>query len=383
MRVIPPLTVDETNLTDTTVGEPDAGETAWSSGSTYVLGDRVVNATTHRTYESQQGQQKVVTFDLATDQVLWTNHGLAASTPVVFTTTGALPTELTAGTVYYVVADTVDSFKVSASIGGSFLGLSGTPSGTNTVTANPNKGHDPTTDDGTWWADVGPTNKWAMWDLLRSTATVAASPLVVEVTPGQRIDACALVGLEADEALIEAIVDSAVIKSWEIPLRYRVVTSWYEHLKTPFTTKNVTAVWDIPAITSLVLRITLTRATGDVVCGGVVIGRQVYIGEAQYGAENDATNYSRITTDEDGNTTLNPRRSVPRTRQNVRFLKDRSAKLLELRRLLAAKPAFWSAVDDPTNGYFEPLQVLGFYDAFTLTFDQPSYGLLALSLKEL
>jgi hypothetical protein len=383
VRALPPITVDATTLTSTTVSEPDTGETAWSSGSTYVLGDRVINTTTHRTYESQQGVQKVVTFDLTANTVAWVNHGLAPTTAVVFTTTGTLPTGITAGVEYYVLQDTSDTFKISANKGGSEIDLSGSPSGTHTATASPNKGHDPTTDDGTWWADVGPTNKWAMWDLLRSTATVAASPLVVEVTPGQRIDACALVGLEADEALIEAIVDSVVIKSWEIPLRYRIVTSWYEHLTTPFTFQNVTAIWDVPAITDLVLRITLTRATGDVVCGGVVMGRQAYLGEAQYGAENDATNYSRITTDDDGNTTLNPRRSVPRTRQNVRFLKDRSAKLLELRRLLNAKPAFWSAVDDPTNGYFEPLQILGFYDGFTMTFDQPSHGLLALSLKEL
>lgn len=383
MRALPPITVDATTLTSTTVSEPDTGETAWSSGSTYVLGDRVINTTTHRTYESQQGVQKVVTFDLTANTVSWVNHGLAPTTAVVFTTTGTLPTGITAGVEYYVLQDTSDTFKISANKGGSEIDLSGSPSGTHTATASPNKGHDPTTDDGTWWADVGPTNKWAMWDLLRSTATVAASPLVVEVTPGQRIDACALVGLEADEALIEAIVDSVVIKSWTITLLGRVVTSWLEWLTTPFTYQNVTAIWDIPAVTDLVLRITLTRATGNVVCGGVVIGRQVYLGEAQYGAENDATNYSRITTDDDGNTVLNPRRSVPRTRQNVRFLKDRSAKLLETRRLLNAKPAFWSAIDDPTNGFFEPLQILGIYDGFTLTFDQPSHGMLALSLKEL
>lgn len=383
MKVIPPLTVDATNLTSTTVEEPDTGETVWSALSTYVLGDAVISTTTHRTYKSQQGQQQTVTFNLTDNTVGWVNHGLAPTTPVMFSTTGALPTGITAGTLYYVLADTSDTFKISAKKGGSEIDLSGTPSGTNTVTANPNKGHDPTTDDGTWWADAGPTNKWAMWDLLRSTATVAASPLVVEVTPGQRIDSCALVGIEADEALIEAIVDSVVIKSWTIPLRDRNVTTWYEHLTTPFTYKNVTAVWDIPAITDLVLRITLTRATGDVVCGGVVIGRQIYLGEAQYGAENDATDYSRVITDEDGNTKLTPGRSVPRTRQNVRFLKDRSAKLLEVRRLLKGAPAFWSAVDDPANGYFEPLQLLGFYDGFTLTFDQPSHGILALSLKEL
>lgn len=46
--------------------------------------------------------------------VSWTAHGLLAGTPVKFSTTGALPTGLTAGTTYYVSATglTANSFSV-------------------------------------------------------------------------------------------------------------------------------------------------------------------------------------------------------------------------------------------------------------------------------
>lgn len=45
-----------------------------------------------------------------------TDHGLSAQEPVVFATTGALPTGLTAGTIYYVIAAglTANNFRVSA-----------------------------------------------------------------------------------------------------------------------------------------------------------------------------------------------------------------------------------------------------------------------------
>jgi hypothetical protein len=67
--------------------------------------------------------------------VSWTAHGLIDGTPVVFTTTGALPTGLTAGTVYYVVSSAANSFSVATTYGGSAINTSGSQSGTHTVTA--------------------------------------------------------------------------------------------------------------------------------------------------------------------------------------------------------------------------------------------------------
>lgn len=70
--------------------------------------------------------------------VTWTGHGLEANTPVVFSTTGALPTGLTAGTTYYVktVLD-VDTFTVSATPGGTVIDTSSAGSGVHTATTEP------------------------------------------------------------------------------------------------------------------------------------------------------------------------------------------------------------------------------------------------------
>lgn len=70
--------------------------------------------------------------------ITWTGHGLEANTPVVFTTTGALPTGLTAGTTYYVktVSD-ANSFTVSATPGGTAVDTSSAGSGVHTATSQP------------------------------------------------------------------------------------------------------------------------------------------------------------------------------------------------------------------------------------------------------
>jgi hypothetical protein len=62
-------------------------------------------------------------------------HGFAANDPVVFYTTGTLPTGLTAGTKYYVkTVLTADTFTVSATAGGAAINTSSAGSGTHSVT---------------------------------------------------------------------------------------------------------------------------------------------------------------------------------------------------------------------------------------------------------
>lgn len=61
-----------------------------------------------------------------------TAHGLASGNALVFSTTGALPTGLTAGTTYYVISAglTADAFQVAATPGGTAINTSGSQSGT-------------------------------------------------------------------------------------------------------------------------------------------------------------------------------------------------------------------------------------------------------------
>lgn len=63
-----------------------------------------------------------------------TAHGYAVGSVVYLTTTGALPTGLTAGTAYYVVSvPSADTFRVSATSGGTAINTSGSQSGVHSV----------------------------------------------------------------------------------------------------------------------------------------------------------------------------------------------------------------------------------------------------------
>ena len=82
------------------------------------------------------GEQSVVTISNATPAVIaWNAHGLVAGTPVTFSTTGALPTGLTAGTTYFVSATglTANAFSVSATVGGAAINTTAAGSGVHTA----------------------------------------------------------------------------------------------------------------------------------------------------------------------------------------------------------------------------------------------------------
>jgi hypothetical protein len=68
--------------------------------------------------------------------VSYTAHGMAAGRPIKFSTTGALPTGVTAGTTYFVIAAglTANSFQFSATSGGSAVNTSSAGSGVHTLT---------------------------------------------------------------------------------------------------------------------------------------------------------------------------------------------------------------------------------------------------------
>lgn len=72
--------------------------------------------------------------------VTWNGHGLLAGQPVVFETTGQLPTGLTAGQVYYVIAAglTADTFSVSTEPSGTAVDTTGSgATGVHTASAPP------------------------------------------------------------------------------------------------------------------------------------------------------------------------------------------------------------------------------------------------------
>lgn len=76
-------------------------------------------------------KSSTVTITIASPGVVtWSNHGLVNTDRVAFTTTGALPTGITANTAYYVLKIDDNSFRISTSQNGTPINTTGSQSGT-------------------------------------------------------------------------------------------------------------------------------------------------------------------------------------------------------------------------------------------------------------
>jgi microcystin-dependent protein len=107
--------------------------TAVNCTTYYALAKKLVpNASTLGNSGTSVG---TITADASTDQLTLVAHGLAVNDIVHFTNTGgALPTGISANTVYYVQTVVSSSvFKISTTRGGSALDITGNGTGTNTV----------------------------------------------------------------------------------------------------------------------------------------------------------------------------------------------------------------------------------------------------------
>lgn len=301
MRVVPPLSITDARLTDSTVNEPDTGEVAWNPLTTYAEGQIAYLAANHTRYE------RIIA-------------GTTAASPDV--------------------------------------------------------------DDAGNWAAVGPTNRWAMFDLLRNTGTTGPSPLIVEITPGVRVDSLALVGLVADAVTVSVETGAGVVYSETFNLSTRTTVSWSDYFFGAFSYRAALALFDLPPFVDAVITVEVTRATGDVTVGGLIVGTSVKLGNTQYSPKNDALNFSKVERNDFGDSILIPRRTVPKTLQQLWCEKTRVNKVIATRDLLNAVPALWSGLDDDEDGYFESLLILGYYRQFSISLDYPDVAQISLELEE-
>lgn len=234
-----------------------------------------------------------------------------------------------------------------------------------------------------WWLDLGPTMRWRMFDQLRNTGTSGPSPLSVTVTPGQRINTLAMLGIVADSAQITMVSNGQTVYQRTVTFSERRTISWTGYYFGEYRQRPNVPLFDLPPYAGAQVTVTFTRAAGDVTVGALIFGTFEELGEVQLDAESDATNYSVVERDVFGETaTLVQRRSVPRATVTVWCENTRVRRITEIRAALNAVPALWSAIDDAEHPYFDPLLILGIYKRFTISMAQPDHAVISLDLEE-
>lgn len=217
-----------------------------------------------------------------------------------------------------------------------------------------NVGNDPAGASGLW-IDIGPTNRWAMFDQALGSLTTADSVITLTLTPGQAVNAL---------ALLDVIATSV-----------RVQTGAYDRTSVPSAAPGMVTFLDMP---SSVAPVTVTIAgAGGVSVGTMLIGSLVGLGVTEAAPTAGITDYSRKETDGFGETTLVERAWAKR--MNVRGLISTAALDVVAGRISAvrARPSLWIGHDS-----LESVTVYGFFKDFSIEVGD-SVSILSLSIEGL
>jgi hypothetical protein len=214
-----------------------------------------------------------------------------------------------------------------------------------------NVGNDPSGSSGKW-IDIGPTNRWAMFDQALGTATRGAGSVAVTIGAGP-INAVALLDFAGDAVRVQA------------PGYDRTV---------PVGAGAVTFL-DLPGIDG---QVTVTIAgSGDVAIGTLLVGTLVPLGNTEASPTAAITDFSRKVVDDFGDVTIVERAWAKRMTANALIRTDAVDLVAGRISAVRAMPSLWIGQDG-----LDSLTVHGFFKDFSIEIGE-SVSKLSLSIEGL
>lgn len=202
--------------------------------------------------------------------------------------------------------------------------------------ADGNIGNDPTGDSGQW-LDVGPTNRWAMFDQALGTSTVNGGGVEVQLAPGA-VDGLALLDVVGTSVRVQA-------------------PSGYD--KTLPVGNGAVTFLDLPGAVGT-LTITISGA-GAVSVGTLLVGRIVRLGITGDSPTAGIADFSRKETDDFGEVTVVPRAWAKRMSARTLIRTDALDTVANRIAAVRGTPALWIA-----NEGTDSLTVYGFFKDFSI-----------------
>lgn len=144
-----------------------------------------------------------------------------------------------------------------------------------------NTGHDPAgPDSANWWGRVGPTNRWAGFDLSNSSRVAMTGPTYFEIKPPSAISGLMLVGCRNLQSVRVRLLSSTesyydeTFSMSSLPME----ANWYSWFFDPRIAKTRLIISDMPARRGATLRIDFTPAEGGAQVGTIAFGRSYKVG---------------------------------------------------------------------------------------------------------
>jgi peptidoglycan hydrolase CwlO-like protein len=213
-----------------------------------------------------------------------------------------------------------------------------------------NVGHDPSAG-ATQWIEVGPTNRWAMFDGALGTSTVKASSIIVTIAPGT-VNALALLDVSATSVRVQATGYDRTLAVGAGPVLFL----------------------DLPA-TGVAFTVTITGT--EVSVGTLLIGKLVGLGVTEASPTAGITDFSRKEVDDFGEATIVERAWAKRMTARALIRSDATDAVVNRVATVRARPSLWIGQDQ-----LDSLTLYGFFKDFSVEVGE-SVSMLSLSVEGL
>lgn len=242
-------------------------------------------------------------------------------------------------------------------------------------------GNDPTTDDGTYWLNIGATNRWKAFDGSIESQTERSLSISYEFTVDGNYASLALLNIVGAQVTVD--IDDP--SSGALPTRtYSLVDTsgvvdWFTYFYAPSISQNQIIISDLPIYTGAVVTVELSGA-GDVALGEMVIGTDYEIGQTITGTSLGIEDFSTKGKDEFGRTVIVERAFADLVTFEFAFPATTSRRVRRILTDLRAKPAVYYA----GSGLIDlGGQVYGFPRDFRINLQTPTMSFATLEIEGL
>ena len=348
MRIVRPFTVTNTSLASSSV--PETPPAAYNAGTTYADGDRVsvlqADGYTYKVYESLSGSN---TGQAVTDAAWWLY--LADSYAVY-----------DAGTTYG-----VDAIVISTATNHAYQSLQAGNIGNSLSSA-------------AFWLDLGPTNRYKMFDNSNTSQTINGEVIDVTVNVTGRANSISLLNIVGAslQVIVSTTADGEIFNQTVNLVSSGGVTNWWEYFFEPVTRYGDWTINDLPANNNPTIRMILTDPGATAKIGSMVVGLSRQIGDVIYPSSIGIQDYSRKEADDFGNYTIVRRDFAKRANLKVAVDEGNVDALSTIFADLRATPVVFIGVEQ-----YRATWIYGFYKDWEWRFEGPNESYVLFELEGL
>jgi hypothetical protein len=248
-----------------------------------------------------------------------------------------------------------------------------------------NTGNDPTLlSSPIFWIEVGPTNRWAVFDTSVSTQTAQANNITYQLIPGEAINSIGVLNITSASELNITMVSPAtgspgIVYQETVDLSALPLTpDWWAWFYGNKVVPSQSILLDLPSYSDAEITIELIGGS-DLAVGVIIIGQQQNFGIGiKYGARVGIQDYSRKETNAFGETILVQRAFAKRANFDLMIEKAEVDSLQNALSAIRATPVLWIGSTE-----YEATTLFGFYKNFDILISYPQHSDCQLEIEGL